>query len=264
MEKRYSILTYIFNGYEILHEVNNPQEDVEYICVTDDPNLKSDTWKIIIAEDLLELSPFDKYYNVRFNPWKYVSTNICIRIDGSMGVNGTLDPIINMFNDYNFDCAVIVHPYRNNFIDEYETWIRHRNYPLNQAVKCINYMTDAGYDFNYQGMIEQNLVIQRNNEVNNKIDKITFDLLKELGNNTIERLDQPITSFVINHIIKEENIKCMLLSEQIIIGTPFFTWYMHNTNMPNMPMYDLNGDEYKYGMFFNKPQALIFCPKVEN
>lgn len=44
---RYSILTYNFNGYEILREIENPQDDVEYIYVTDNQEFKSDTWNVI-------------------------------------------------------------------------------------------------------------------------------------------------------------------------------------------------------------------------
>ncbi|WQJ53639.1 MAG: hypothetical protein [Wendovervirus sonii] len=260
MNKKYSILTYIFNGYEILHEIQYPQEDVEYICVTDDPNLKSETWTVICDHDLDGLSPFDKCYKVRFNPWKYVSTDICIRIDGSIGVNNMPDNIVSLFNKYNYDCAIIVHPYRYNFIAEYEQWIRYRDYPLFNAIKCMGYMADEGYDFNYKGLLEQNLVIQRKNDINKKIDAITFDTLKKLGNNgSIERLDQIITSFVLQHVIKEENINCLFMHEQILMNSPFFTWYMHNSNDINWGAYDpKNIEQANKGYFFNKMQNLLY------
>lgn len=34
--KKYSILTYNIGGYEVLHEVENPSENCEYVYVTDD------------------------------------------------------------------------------------------------------------------------------------------------------------------------------------------------------------------------------------
>ena len=48
MHKKYSVLSFIIgHGYEILHEISNPQNDVEYLMITDDPNLTSNTWTII-------------------------------------------------------------------------------------------------------------------------------------------------------------------------------------------------------------------------
>lgn len=40
---KYSIVSYVFNGYEIPREVQNPDPDVEYIMVTDDENTKLNT-----------------------------------------------------------------------------------------------------------------------------------------------------------------------------------------------------------------------------
>ena len=39
-KKRYSVLTYIFNGYEKVHEIIEKDEDAEYILVTDDPGTR--------------------------------------------------------------------------------------------------------------------------------------------------------------------------------------------------------------------------------
>ncbi len=44
---RYTVLTYIFNGYEQVHEVGEKDFDADYVLVTDDPNLKSETWRVI-------------------------------------------------------------------------------------------------------------------------------------------------------------------------------------------------------------------------
>lgn len=59
MKYRYSIITYNFNNYELLREVQNPQDDVEYIYVNDDPTMTSNTWKIVVDESLSDLSTFE-------------------------------------------------------------------------------------------------------------------------------------------------------------------------------------------------------------
>lgn len=84
--KKYSVLTFIIGkGYEKVHEIENMQDDVEYLLVTDDSDLKSNTWKVIYDEDLLSFkTPFERCFRVRYNVFKYCITDICITIDGSM------------------------------------------------------------------------------------------------------------------------------------------------------------------------------------
>ena len=107
---KYSVLTYVFNGYEIPREVQNPDPDVEYIMVTDDENTKLNTWKVIVDHDLDGLSPFDKCYAVRFNCFKYATTDICIRIDGSIEIVGSLDYLVDKLNEGGYVGAIMVHP----------------------------------------------------------------------------------------------------------------------------------------------------------
>ena len=38
---RYTVLTYIFNDYERVHEVKEKDPDADYVLVTDDPHLTS-------------------------------------------------------------------------------------------------------------------------------------------------------------------------------------------------------------------------------
>jgi len=86
MSKRYTILTFIIGkGYEKVHEILNKQDDVEYLLVTDDETLKSDTWKVVYDKSLLEFkTPFERCFRVRYNVFRYCSTDICITIDGSI------------------------------------------------------------------------------------------------------------------------------------------------------------------------------------
>ena len=47
--KKYSVLTFNLGGYEVIHEIPksaiNPE--IEYIYVTDDDSITSDTWTIV-------------------------------------------------------------------------------------------------------------------------------------------------------------------------------------------------------------------------
>lgn len=107
---KYSVLTYIINDYEPVRETVNKDPDVEYILVTDNPNIKSDTWTVIYDESLLKMKVFERCYYVRYNPFKYCSSDIVIKIDGSMKLVGSLDRLVDKFNEDNSDFATVVHP----------------------------------------------------------------------------------------------------------------------------------------------------------
>ena len=107
---KYSVITYVFNGYEKPREVINPDPDVEYIMVTDDESTKLNTWKVVVDHSLDGLSGFDKCYYVRYNCFKYCHTDICIRIDGSIEIKGSLDRLVDEFVKGDYDAAFMVHP----------------------------------------------------------------------------------------------------------------------------------------------------------
>ena len=83
---KYTVLTFIFNNYEKLHEVIDPDPEAEYLLITDDPELKSATWRVICDPDLAGLSPFDKAFRVRYGLFKYAAADICVCVDGSVQI----------------------------------------------------------------------------------------------------------------------------------------------------------------------------------
>lgn len=243
-EKYYTVLTYIFNGYERVHEIQQKDPDAEYILVTDDPKLKSKTWKVVFDDSLKKLSAFDKCYHVRFHPFLYAKTDIVVRIDGSIQVNKSLEKIVNDFDGY--DRCLMIHPRRNTMKEEYDVWVNTRGYPKEQADKCLGFMKRMGYDMKLQGLYQGCFEILRKNEVNRNINDIVYDFLRYLGDGKIERLDQTITSFVINHLFQD--LKVMPVSENLVTNSPLMTWYLHNSFTP------IPDDKEKIEPYlFNKP-----------
>lgn len=82
---RYSVVTAIFGrGYEKLREVENPQPDVEYVCVTDDPDLDSPTWRVKLIRDIGTEDPFAKLFEARYRQFDFASSDTVVWIDGSI------------------------------------------------------------------------------------------------------------------------------------------------------------------------------------
>lgn len=228
---KYSVLTYNIDGYEIIHNI--PEEcmnpEIEYIYVTNDHSITSNTWTVIYDDELTG-STFDKCYQIRFNPFKYAHTDVVMRIDGSMAINKDVMPLFQRFEEGDYDCAMMIHPTRDNMYDEYVAWVNTRNYPADQANKCLNFMAANGYDVqNYKGLFQYNFTIQRNNNIINRLNAETYQVLKMLatGTDTAERLDQTIGTFVIH--THYPNLKVMPVGQYICFDH-YFNWCMHGTD----------------------------------
>lgn len=229
-KKEYSVLTYNIGGYERMHHINKRSDKAEYIYVTDDRSIKSDEWEVIYVDNPYD-DPFELCYQIRFNPFKYCNTDICIRIDGSMGIDGDLDRIIDKFNEGGYDLCVMVHPTRNTMYDEYVAWCKFRGYDVEQANKCLTYMNYLeGYDVKERkGLYQFNFMVMRNNRMNGDWMRMTYSTLKYLAaeGKMIERVDQTIGSFILNKYFDSSKVMCV--NERICNGS-YFTWYGHNSD----------------------------------
>lgn len=230
---RYSVLTYIFGDYECVHEVKEKDMCAEYILVTDNPTLKSETWTVICDDSLKGLSVFDKCYAVRFHPFQYVNTDLCVRIDGSIEIRKSLMPLINEMERGNYDRCLMIHPDRNTMPDEYAVWVKVRNYPQERATRCLDFMARIGYDFNYKGLFQFGFEIVSNNEVNRQLNDITYQALRDLGTNgQIERVDQTIFSMLAN-LYFSTMLKVLPVSQLLITDGQMMQLYEHKSIRKN-------------------------------
>lgn len=225
----YTVLTYIFNRYEAVHEIGRKDPDAEYILVTDDPTLKSDTWTIVYDASLDDLSPFDKCYIVRFHPFRYAHTDIVVRLDASISVLKPLAPIVSAFVDGGFDRCLMIHPLRDNIPDEYEAWVTQRGYPPDQAEKCLGFIESLGCDLSKKGLFQCGFEIVRNSSVNAWINEITYLLLRALGTDgKIERIDQTVFTLVANNLFSDR-LKVMPVGEDLITDGRMMQMCYHGT-----------------------------------
>lgn len=228
---RYTVLTYIFNHYENLKEILEKDPEAEYICVTDDPDLTSDTWNVVYDERLLEISPFNKTFFVRYHPFEYANSDIVVKIDGSIEVKKSLKDIIDAFEDKEeqYDIGLMVHPERDDIIDEYVVWIKTRKYPIENAQRALVMMESLGYDFKTKGLYQLCFSIERRDWLCTTLDDIVYSFLEYLSDGKdIDRLDQTVFTFVINKLFP--TAKVMPVSEKLITNSEYFSWYLHNSN----------------------------------
>ena len=87
-----------------------------------------------------------------------------------------------------------------------------------------------GYDLMQEGLYQGCFEVLKDNRVNNDINDLTFGLLCLMGTNAIERIDQTITSAIINRFYS--NLKVLPVNEDIITDGNLMTWYFHNSDKP--------------------------------
>lgn len=201
---KFSVLAYNFNNYEKFRELPDSalSNNIDYIYVTDNPNIKSNRWRVIVDKSLDGLGKFDKCYRVRFGLFNYTDADICVYIDGSIRVHQPITPMVSRFIHSGKDMAVMVHPEQSTMFDEYMRWVEIRNYPKAQAFKCLGAMQMSGYDvMNYHGLYQGGMRIVKNLDKCRKVDEKTLELLTKLGDATdVERIDQTVWSYVLNHL----------------------------------------------------------------
>lgn len=248
--KKYTVLTYNIGGYELMKEIEYKSPNAEYLYITDDRSLTSSTWEMVYVDNPHPEDNFDLCYILRFFPFDFVNTDIVLRVDGSMSIDGDTDEIIKVFNEGNYDTALCIHPVRRTIYDELLVWCQYRGYPVEQANKVLSFMANyEGYDVkNYQGLFQYNFQIQRKNKVNLDLNEMIHSLLRYLADDKhqVERIDQTVASFVINKYFQDK-LKILPVDNRIAYSR-FFSWYQHNSNI-KYPVPDDMIEPY----MFNKP-----------
>lgn len=240
--ENYTVLTYIIGDYEVVHELEfDPATTphVEYLLITDNKNLTSKTWKVIYDETLVndDLHTFDRCYNIRFDLFKYATHDICVRIDGSIGINKPLDDIIQTFINGNYDGCLNIHPGCDNIIEEYFRWVIKRGFSPFEAMFHIKYIQDSlGYNFQTKGLIELCFSINRRSNLTNSIDIDMKKMLTEsnVANYYQENIGKPTHYTRLDQILftalvfsKYSNLNWMFVRDSLFSNNGYLTWYKH-------------------------------------
>lgn len=229
---RYTVLTYCFGGGERIHEIKEKDPEAEYILVTDDVMAESKTWNIVWAHTDERMTVWEKCCDVRFHPFEYAMSDIVVRLDGSIGINKSLKPIIDEFERRQADRCLMIHPSRASIPYEYDVWCTDRGYPRDQAKDMMDIMRRLGYDLHKHGLFQSCFEVVRFNRTNQLVNDITFDLLRyAAADGHIQRINQTWLSMVINHLFSDQ-LKVMPVSQNIITDGDLMQWYLHNSDTP--------------------------------
>ena len=224
---KYSILTCIFGEYESLKEIKDYREDVEYICVTDNHNLKSEQWKLVYNDDFfLKLPAVDRFAYVRFHPFQFVESDICVTIDASVEIlTDFYDDIIKPFIDGGYEYAATLH-YKNKAIkNDLDTWQAIRGYK-DGDYKLITEIIGKDLD-KIEGCLDGGFIIHSDKRMCHTINEMTWELAHALSSdNSVDRNFQLELGYVLNKYYKDSD-RIMLIHPFVFEGRHIRRW-THN------------------------------------
>tara|TARA_A100001011_G_C14115425_1_gene758866 strand:+ start:125 stop:910 length:786 start_codon:yes stop_codon:yes gene_type:complete len=215
------IYTSVFGNFDQLHEIQNPDKHIDYICFTDSKDLISKTWKIIECElgsnDFRKCAKIFKVFPHEFFP----NAESSLWVDGNYLIKKNHVSFIEKYTN-NLSIKFFRHSARECIFDEGDYLIKNKPEfdPSIIRDQLLNYLN--------QGMPKKvglinGAIILRNNQ-NEEVRKLMWDWWIEIDNHSIR--DQ--LSF--NYICWKNQYKLEFFQEEII-NFQYFQFMPHGSRI---------------------------------
>lgn len=155
------VYTAIFGDYESLLDPKIINPNLDYICFTDNPNLKSNVWKICLI-DFPELDSTRKARRIKTLPHKFLSEyEFSIWVDAAFLIVGDLEEYVNTFSKNNLFLG-INHSWRDCIYEESKAILGLNKDNEEIVKKQIDKYKSEGFPENF-GLIESGILFRRHN-----------------------------------------------------------------------------------------------------
>lgn len=166
MEKNKKVVyTCITGGYDTLIDPKWISEGFDYICFTDNADIKSDVWQIRpLPKETEGLSNVKKQRYVKINPHKHLSDyDLSIWVDGNVELKGNLNDFVK--ETIKDDCSVYVpkHPSRNCIYTEARIVLRMKKDKFENIDPQIKRYEKEGFPKN-NGLLQSNIMLRKHNK----------------------------------------------------------------------------------------------------
>lgn len=173
---RKAIYTAIIGSYDSLKFPLVYTPGWDYICFTNNLDLKSDFWKIIYLQN-------DKFSSVKLARKIKIlvhlylpNYNLTIWHDASMQINCNLNSFIQVF--LSKEMAIMKHPNRSCIYDEAKTCIALAKDKRKNIMKQVNFYRSTGYPAK-AGLVASGIIIRKNSLKINKLMKAWWDQVEQ-------------------------------------------------------------------------------------
>ena len=230
--KKYCAISYIFNGAEPVREPLVVDSNCDYYLFTDDRQLTSKTWKIVYMERIAktDFPGYKKAYLIK-NGFHYYIPNIqdyeyFVVVDSSILIKDSLNPIIDFMENRKYDVSVAPHPWRDNFMDEYDAWVYWRHLDPKWKDNFIKMTENTRMPGN--GLIETTFKVLKNN-------KEVLELLDDVHNTLFYscNFDDNVEQIWFSHVLSRHlgKLRINYLNQQIYINSDYMLKFAHGSTV---------------------------------
>ena len=220
------VYTCITGGYDSLLEPEFISEGFDYVCFTDDSNIKSDVWQIKpLPEETKDLSQVKKQRFVKINPHLLLKEyDLSIWVDGNVEVKNDLNDFISKKIKEDDIICVPTHPQRKCIYDEERVVLAMKKDVKENTQPQIERYKKEGFPKEY-GLLQSNILVRRHN--NTDCIKLMEDWFEEVKNGS--HRDQLSFNYV---AWKNKDIKITYL-DKYIYKSQWFKWHTgHKKSKP--------------------------------
>lgn len=222
------VYTCITGGYDDLKPPKYVNKDFDYVCFTDNLEMKSDVWQIRpLPAECEELSQVKKQRYVKINPHKVLSEyDISIWVDGCVSLNDNLNEFLFDILTDNISIYVPKHPMRNCIYKEAKAVLsmgRDKKEIVNPQIERYK---KEGFPAEY-GLLQSNILVRKHNEED------CIRLMEAWFNELKDNSHRDQLSF--NYVLwKNNDIKIKYL-DKYIYKSKWFNWNgLHTKNKPQI------------------------------
>lgn len=118
--RRPCVFTVLTGDYERLNEQPIAREsEIPFICLTDDPDLRSETWQMQLAPRLFEKDPIRTQREIKIRPYLHLPEyDLSIYIDNSVLLTQPPELIVQRYFPHT-GLALSLHSFRDSVLDEF-------------------------------------------------------------------------------------------------------------------------------------------------
>lgn len=230
-EYKYSVITAIFGEYEMVREIQDPRDDVEYVLVTDNPNLVSTTWKIKLVDSFFDgMSGYAKSFYVKYHPFEFIESDVFLWIDGSIQIKKDFtEAIMTPFINSNYDLLELTNMVNNIGRWEAGRWAVNGFHGFTEHQRDIidNLFKDEPWVD--ESEVQTTIYGGKNTRLLNMINCRTWDIMRRNPGEgkDVAILYMPQRGMVLSKYIWNTHKTCIFESE--ILFSDYFEYCYHNS-----------------------------------
>lgn len=218
MNQKICVYTCITGNYDNLHEIKNPEKNIDYYCFTNNKNLKSKTWKIVqVKNGNLSDHLLSRKIKMLGHPIVNDNYDVSVWTDASVIWQKNITDFVSTYlKDRSF--AAFKHHARNSIHEEAITCLRLRKDTKENIIKALNFLQSEHFP-DQLGLYEMTVFIKKHNDpLVIKTMQIWFDTVKKYS-----KRDQ--LSFM--YAVWKTNLQISKINLNVW-NNPWFTTSKHN------------------------------------